>query len=286
MLSVPRAFDATEELAVYDATRANADAAYSDLLEALRERVAGAYGAYSSSDSLCELSSIVTDLDGAPAKALKSNYPKLRTGVRKEIGAEVLRRSKKCCLCGHAPAGQLDHHLPKQLFPEFSALTLNLVPVCAVCNHAKSDTYRRDDGGASFLHAYRDALPEDEYFLRAEIVVGPTVTAAFRVVQPQSMPDALFATLENHFNALKLAETYGELSAEVLVEKLTPLYEYRDEGGSAAVQRYLLREARGIAHRHGLNHWEHVLLAALANDDRFCDGGFEILGERDEAIFQ
>jgi hypothetical protein len=282
MLCVPQIFDAASEMNVYDASRANATGDTSSRLASLRSAIGTAYLSYSASAAASELTPILAKEDSANAAALRTNYPKVRSGVQKDIGTELLRRSKKCCLCGHAPSGQLDHHLPKTIFPEFSVLTFNLVPACAGCNYKKLECYRRPDGGPAFLHAYRDLLPTTEAFLVADVYVGETIAADFRVVQTPSISIAKFATLQHHFDILGLANLYGESATELLGEKLTPLYEYFDEGGAVLVQEHLRRDARGVARRHGLNHWKRAVLDALANDSDFCDRGFAVLGDRDE----
>lgn len=282
---LPQMLGGVDEMKLFDEAGAKAEAATLGRLRALRADVSSAYEAYATTETCSSLESIVDDLKGYEAAALKSNYRRIRSGSMKEIGVSLLERSRTCCLCFHAPAGQLDHHLPQGLFPEFSVLTLNLIPVCGPCNHTKSDTYRREDGGPSFLHAYRDPLPSDVQFLMAEIDVGATVSAEFRVIPTPQMPDSVYETLEHHFSALKLGTIYGNLASELMVEKLTPIYEYYDYGGTEAVERYLRLEARGVARARGLNHWKLALLTSLAGSRAFCDGGFAALGQRDEAIF-
>lgn len=280
MLSKPQTFDGAREMAIFDATRANASGDASRRLAALRGEISAAYASYAQSVSPSGLTPILAQDDEANAAALRTNYPKLRSGVQRNTGAELLRRSKKCCLCGHAPSGQLDHHLPKTAFPEFSILTMNLIPVCADCNHKKRELFRRSDGGPAFLHAYRDPLPDTEAFLVVDVAIEETVAADFRVVQTASITASEFATLQHHFKSLELADLYGELATELMGEKLTPIYEYFDEGGAEVVRHYLRLDARGAARRHGLNHWKRALLDALADDTEFCGGGFAALGGR------
>lgn len=282
MLSYAQTFDAANEMAVFDATRANARREPYRRLAALRADIEHAYACYDKSVSPSDLTPILAQDDEANAAALRANYPKLRSGIQKKIGARILSRSKKCCMCGHAPSGQLDHHLPKAEFPEFSVLTMNLIPVCADCNHKKDETFRRADGGPAFLHAYRDSLPASESFLVVDVSIAETVAADFRVVQTESITASAFVTLQCHFQSLGLADLYGELATELMTEKLTPIYEYFDEGGVKVVEKYLRRDARGAARTHGLNHWKRALLDALADDERFCGGGFTALGDRDE----
>lgn len=282
---LPQVFDVVEEMRLYDETGARAKSANLGWLQALRADVWSAYEVYATAETCSGLTSIVEDLNGNEATALKSNYRRLRSGPMKDFGASLLKRSRTCCLCWHAPAGQLDHHLPQGQFPEFSVLTLNLIPVCALCNHSKGSIYRREDGGPSFLHAYLDCLPSDVQFLVADIYVDATVSAVFKVAATPQMPDSVYKTLGHHFDALELGIMYGNLASELMVEKLTPIYEYYDYGGAEAVERYLRVEARGVERVHGLNHWKPVLLTSLAGSRSFCERGFATLGERDESIF-
>lgn len=280
--SLPQSFDIKYEIDVFDQTRANAQPERFGRLKTLRKSVKEAYKAYSDAATPTVLGSIIEDLEGEDARHLLSNYPKLRSGVKKEIGATVLERSDTCCLCWYAQSGQLDHYLPKSQFPEFSVFTLNLVPVCGRCNVAKKENYLLSNGLPLFLHAYLDSLPLDERFLEAEIHIGKTVTAEFYVKETSKMDGHIFETLRSHFAFLKLSDLYGKLATEVMVEELEQLYWAHDEGGADAVKRSLSRAANG-AIRNGIrNRWKPVLLMALAGNAEFCDLGFEVLGEREE----
>ncbi|MEN8415941.1 hypothetical protein [Acinetobacter radioresistens] len=44
---------------------------------------------------------------------------------------------KVCSLCGSPAAGTLDHFLPKDIYPEFSIFSKNLIPACK-CNFSKN----------------------------------------------------------------------------------------------------------------------------------------------------
>jgi hypothetical protein len=73
-----------------------------------------------------------------------------------------------CSMCGGYGVGTLDHIIPKTPFPEFSILTLNLVPACPNCNSFRSTNYANSTGGR-VLHPYYD-----------EILRERLVRAAFR----------------------------------------------------------------------------------------------------------
>lgn len=249
-----------------------------DRLAAIRPHIVSAYNIY---DSVLDLSTLEPiSLAKSDIKILKYNYAVLRTGKGRDIGDKILGQSKRCCLCAHNTSSQLDHHLPKARYPEFSCLPINLIPVCGVCNLAKKDIYKRTGGGAAFLHSYRHTIPVDERFLLAIISIEKTVDIRFDVAVTQGLCGETFEILKSHFTQLNLAELYGGLAIEVLQEKRDSLYDYYEEGGAGALQKYLARDARSAESPFGVSHWKPVLLNALAASEEFCEGGFRTLGPK------
>jgi hypothetical protein len=265
-----------DELSIFDTVSGARSALDQAALVTLRPTISGAYGKYGSAASVVSLAPVgLTLIEG---DLVAANYDVLRTGRCREIGARIMARSSKCCLCGDRQTGQLDHHLPKGAFPEFAALSANLIPACGTCNQKKSSTYLRAGGGAAYLHAYRDALPEAEQFLVAEIEIQGTVIVTFSLVQTPGISSELFEILTHHFTALGLADHYGERATELLVERRISFHDYYGDDGPESLARYLEREARSARRAYGANHWKPVALDALANDESFCNGGFKVLG--------
>ena len=221
--------------------------------------------------------STVIKLDDT-AEKLRSNYGILRSGALSEDGAQILARSRICCLCGLRDTSELDHYLPKQIFPEFAAYTVNLIPVCGVCNKRKDEHYRTDEGYPAFIHAYLDVLPQSERFLVAKLSLDNAVLPSFQVVRAPAMPESTYQILASQFDRFQLATFYSEEAIELLVEKHGAIIDYFDDGGASTVKKYLHREARSIEQRLGLNHWKPVILTAAADSEEFCRGGFRFLG--------
>lgn len=244
------------------------------MLEAARREVMEAYDNYVDGEAWKLDSSFG---DKPVAEALRSNYGLLRSGALKEIGAELLARSSLCCLCALRDSSELDHYLPKEDFPEFAALSLNLVPACSVCNNKKRRDFRNERGEQAFIHAYLDDLPDSLPFLRASLSDAPTVTPSFHVVQPAGMSASLFAVIAQQFELFELDTAYSGASVELLLERRDALEEYFGDGGAADVMKYLDRDARSAARRVGVNHWRPTILAAAAASPDFCSGGFRHL---------
>ena len=45
-----------------------------------------------------------------------------------------------CPICGIDTYDEWDHYVPRELMPEYSVLTSNLIPLCHDCNHTKNCT--------------------------------------------------------------------------------------------------------------------------------------------------
>jgi 5-methylcytosine-specific restriction endonuclease McrA len=220
---------------------------------------------------------VLAAADTTPATSpdLTGNYDSGGTETRR-LRAQLLANNAggKCAMCGRGTATTLDHYLPKQLFPEFSVLPLNIVPSCWDCNHKKGFSYRR--ASAIFLHSYLDSVPHDVRFLFARVEVLDSAVAFEYWVDPPDELGALVDRIRDHFESLDLAAAY---SVEALHEanerrqELRRLYEASDDDPEA-IREYLWHEADSVAGDKGENHWRFVALDALAESADFCAGGF------------
>jgi hypothetical protein len=267
----------TDEADLYDRLQSRRAAATALTLKTAREAVLAAYARYASG-GVTDLVSVIAD--GNVAESLRSNYPVLRTGALRDDGALVLARSRICCLCGFRPVSELDHYLPKAVFPEYAAYTLNLVPACGVCNREKNEEYRTGSGAAAFIHAYLDELSETERFLRGRLIIDGAVVPSFELSRPSGLDEQTFGVMLRQFDRFELAALYAEEAIELLLEKYGAIAEYFHDGGAESVRHYLSRDAGSAEERYGINHWKPVALHAAAASQPFCAGGFTQLGGR------
>lgn len=252
-------------------------------LTELSPQVRAAYGNYDRhwrkplAESALKLSSEQADL-------LRKNYKLLDAGrpfnhLRDELLA--LASNRKCPMCGQREVAALDHYLPKSIFPEFSALCRNLVPVCSYCNQEKGDSLG-DNVGHRFLHAYYDRLPEVELLI-ADVVIDTSVGVIFRICPPPEFSNPLIEHLEFHFDALKLAEYYMREAQQELSDRAgTFCFQYSSNGGEQALANLLGAEARSVRRERGINNWKVALYNSLARSREFCSSGFRLLGRTDD----
>jgi hypothetical protein len=101
---------------------------------------------------------------------------------------------------------------------------------------------------------------------------------SYRLVRPVGMAAATFQHLRTHFTLLNLRDRYCLMSLEHLRDRYPALTRFYGPGENAGrVADELKQDADDLATNHGPNHWRAVLYRALAADDEFCDGGFEVL---------
>lgn len=101
----------------------------------------------------CDGSKVAT-LNPALSKQLASDFDHYYS--RPVKGFEYIKQIRDelsptvCPMCGSLSSGTIDHVLPRELYPEFSLFSLNLVPACG-CN-----SRRINDADVAPLHPYFD----------------------------------------------------------------------------------------------------------------------------------
>lgn len=191
--------------------------------------------------------------------------------IRERLTADVAL----CPICGIDPANELDHHLPRSVFKPLAIYERNLIPMCHTCNHTKLAGFGDEDGGrVQFLHAYFDVLP-DIQFLHANVkVVGAGLVVKFSVAPHVVLPNNYEQRLTGQIESLSLNERYeSEINTYLTSHSVTLHFMYRS-GGRDAVRRSLILNAKHETACFYRNHWRPTLLAALAGNEDFINGGF------------
>ena len=210
---------------------------------------------------------------------LAENYRLLDTNAsHQHMRNEVLAcaRFGMCPYCSVRTVDELDHVLPKSVYPEFSVLAQNLVPSCGRCNSSKGSTCFVSDG-KSFAHPYFDQIPAGR-MLHVDVTVShETVTWSFSLTLLPGMDERLFAAMQSMFEVMELEELYGQVSVVEVMDRAQAMDDQHDAGGPALVREYLQREAESARRRGGDNYWKTAILSGLAANHEFCAGGFRYL---------
>lgn len=184
----------------------------------------------------------------------------------------------RCPFCGLGETSTLDHYLPKELHPQFSVYSRNLVPCCSPCNTRKN-LFVLDDATdiRLFIHPYFDPIPDQQFVTVAVLLLPTSLGLKFQIEQTPGLEAALFQQLESHFRLLGLGDRYRKMSLEHLRSERRALERFHAAGGGARVATELANDASDWEDEFGLNHWRAVLYRALAAHADFCNGGFAVL---------
>lgn len=128
-----------------------------------------------------------------------------------------------CPICGIELWDEVDHHIPRATFPEYSGLCYNLIPLCHDCNHEKSDLWLDDNRNRLIFNAYIDEANDGYLESRLSIVDGfPKIT----IYQKNDITPIIQSTLCE----LKLIKRYQREAEKVLrteTHKLERLFSQR-----------------------------------------------------------
>ncbi|MFK0103736.1 HNH endonuclease [Streptomyces sp. NPDC091217] len=193
------------------------------------------------------------------------------------VGGRVIRDelmaappNERCPLCRQGTVRQLDHFMPKSLFPALCVDPLNLVPVCERCNLIKGNK-RPDSAENTLLHPYLDRVSHEGWLDARSIHDSGTVRLCFFVSPPASWDDTLTARVKNHFRLFELGKRYAIEANRAISDVTYGVDRQRKRGGARLVRAYLQDQAE-TRFAVDLNSCEGVTYQTLAADDLYCHG--------------
>ncbi|MBY5523567.1 HNH endonuclease [Rhizobium leguminosarum] len=193
---------------------------------------------------------------------------KSRSGRGGPIGRIRSRGGLKCCpMCGSPMTGSLDHYLPKEVYPEFSIYSKNLVPACPACNSGtKGLTYHGKEPSERFLHPYFDKMASAPIW---RVVVKPPFAApAFEAEVLPDLPPSQQAQIAFHLAHilgeqfhLNMATSFDCVPQQVRDDlERTPVVDF------AAAQMALGRLLRSAVTTGSTNGWGAALCRGMLSD--------------------
>lgn len=238
-------------------------------LAPIRERLVEAYEDY---DAFLGNPRKLTKLDVSEAQeaALHRLYDRLHN---KETDPPDLRGdlllTLVCPYCDYGDCRQIDHFLPKKLWPEFSVHTTNLVPCCGDCNQLKSERHL-GDFGTKYPHPYFDAHPIERYLYADAVVSGINIQYVYNLTFKDAVAQDTRHKISHLYSDLDLLNRFGRRAAGKVNSLQKRLLQQFENGGKRAVRAYLSVLGKSAVLPGGVNNWETVLLESLASDNEFC----------------
>lgn len=103
-----------------------------------------------------------------------------------------------CPMCGGSGARTLDHYLPQAHFPEFSVLSLNLLPSCGICN-GKRNACNSPDTEFKTLHLYFDKNILNKLITTTKIQIKANTPSFTPTYNRDDFTDYEQARIDEHF---------------------------------------------------------------------------------------
>lgn len=160
------------------------------------------------------------DSDEETISNLKSN---IKDNYKKNIFSN---NGKRCPYCGilRQESSELDHFLPRAVFPEFSVLPINLIHVCSNCNSTgnKGNLVKdKSNNKRMFLNPYFDSLIAKFSFIKCTITTDDIHLSTKFFINPRlkKINCNTYIIANNHFKQLKLNERYIGLVEDDLMYK-------------------------------------------------------------------
>lgn len=172
-------------------------------------------------------------------------------------------RNNLCPLCQLEAVSELDHYMPKSIFPEFSIYHKNLIPICHTCNNLKET-----NNDIIFPHLYYEDIDGEE--LLKVYMVSRNGTIVWKFYVEDSLSD-LGISYKNMFDYLSLGEKYEVKAIDEfcsLHQTILSIYhisitkELRKEFLGNLFEREIIR----FETEYGLNHWRTALYKAFLNN--------------------
>lgn len=204
----------------------------------------------------------------ANSHALRSNYDLTQVGRPLAELREAAFSSANfglCGLCGRARASTIDHFLPKQWFPEYSILHLNLIPCCDPCNRNKSE--KLGDERGNFLYPYGlsgGGVP----LLTCSVEVGIS-GIFFGFDANESLPVDIAESVRYHISELDLHEAYSSAAQLEMAEHANLFVEAHELYGEKGTLSEVHTIIRSISRKFPQSYWKLAMYRGLADCAEF-----------------
>lgn len=190
------------------------------------------------------------------------------TNSLSELKSKILNNLKsncefdvqRCPYCLVRMPDQWDHFLPKDHFPEYSVLPINLIYVCGSCNLKKLNVMYSHP--REVLNVYFDQIPNKEV-LKCEVSTINNIPKIRYFIDSQDNSYEV-QILRRHFEAFNLGRLYlgeGKTVISTFIEEMALRY----PGGlnQEKLSEELSIQFQKIPLAMGINHWEAATYRGL-----------------------
>lgn len=200
---------------------------------------------------------LIKTYDNNP-KALQEAKTKIKSNLPQILKA-------KCPYCMISAHSTFDHYLDKSDYPEFSLLSLNLIPACAECNSLKQSLKCDSSGNRLFVNFIFDKLPSYP-FLKYDIDIEGGEIVLKRIYLEFQDKKSINKIIMNHFDKLDLINRLKDqfdVEMSTLVDECNENKSEKDE-----IEKLLKNKLYSWEKNKGVNNWETCFLRAIVGNER------------------
>ncbi|MCD4484802.1 hypothetical protein LQR31_09990 [Chromobacterium vaccinii] len=183
-----------------------------------------------------------------------------------------------CPSCGEPGRPRtLDHYLPKDIFPEFSVVLLNLTPMCDWCQGEKLAEYITNDGFKRYIHPYFDDVDRPLFSI---IFKPPYITPIIDISISNEMPVELQRLVALHLEGVDFLTRFKEFFKTKFRNVLRIARKCREP--ESIKLREFLQECLEMEAFNSKNSWDVIVYRSILTDEQMM--GYLETGELPEHL--
>lgn len=191
---------------------------------------------------------------------------------------QQIRSSQRCCpYCNFQTreVKQLDHYLPKSIFPSLAIVVSNLVPICKDCNE-KKDNYYSLNISKQLIHPYYDEKMDESFeFIKCEIIEEKNIGFRFHIERLEHWDAIFFEKVRFHFKKLEIDKLYlSDFNTEfdVFFQELKFIYECNK---SKDILRGHIKMKVDVYYGMKIMPWRYAGFKSLLDSEWFIENNFK-----------
>ena len=203
-------------------------------------------------------------LTEAERTALIGGYDNRTVAIKRLLAEMVASLSPAdadlCPYCSLDTNPDLDHFLPKSVFPEFSLHARNLIPICTPCNRKKQNAFKAN-GGRIFLHPSAEPSGNAKVIEAVLTFKASAVKVNYQIDDGGKLSSAELERVKQHYVRLGLSARYSRRAHSHLASMKASVI-----GKDRSVVFRILQEKINTASvGEPINGWRPALYRAIAN---------------------
>lgn len=201
-------------------------------------------------------------------EAFQSLYNSTTTSknIMKEIKDKNRVNHPNCPYCGIASGETIEHILPKDVYPEYSIFSKNLIPCCSQCNSLKGTKIKDENGEYETLNFYEDDIPKKEFIeIKISRIQNGIPIIEYKILETANQ------IFKNHFKTLNLIQRYRENANSIISEITESINRNRKETTKEKMRKQLIQQYEIEREVHGYNYWRGLVKLAIANSEEYIN---------------